>query len=1033
MMKNTILLICAFLLFVPSVQAQQETFNIEGTVYNETGETMPGVTIYLKGRAGIGTFTDAAGKFTIKANMGDVVVFSSPGYDDKEHLVVKGETDLRISLSPTAIEVEEVVVVGMGTQRKISVVGAVSSVKPSELQVPATSMANLLGGRVAGVISLQSSGEPGKNISEFWVRGIGTFGANSSALVLIDGLEGNLNSVDPADVESFSVLKDASATAVYGVRGANGVVIITTKRGVTGRLKISARANWTLSNLNKMPEYMGAYDYARLANEARVVRGDEPLYNSMELDLIRYGLDPDLYPNVNWQKEIMKKQGFQQTYYVSAQGGGEIARYFISLGFSKESAAYRQDPNSKYNVGVGYNTYNYRTNLDISLTKSTTVYLGTDGYLSLRKQPGILNTNSLWYAQSTLTPLTIPTVYSTGQLPAYGPDAAYSPYVMLNHTGTTSEQNYNGKVTLAITQDFSSLVKGLKLRVQGAYDNNSYFYERRYVLPRMYAATGRNTKGDLQLSKRVDEVSAQYSDNKQLYRKYHFESTLSYENTFGSDHRVSGLVYYQMSDLKNTADTFTSGITPSMAAIPKRYQGLSGRITYGFKNTYMIDINFGYTGSENFQPGRQFGFFPAIAGGWVPTNYSGVRRAMPWLDFFKIRASYGSVGNDRITYGRFPYLTIVSETSATGWSGNTWGSSGITETSIGADNLMWEKAIKMDVGLEVRMLKERLSFEVDYFNDKRDGIFQRREQIPDYTGLLAMPFGNVGKMKSFGADGTVAFVQEINKDLHFTIRGNFTYSRNEVQNWEQAPQKYPYQMYNGYPNGAVRGYIATGLFRDEQDVDSSPVQNFGTKCMPGDIKYKDVNGDGKIDTDDRVALSDSNYPRLMYGFGGEINYKKLTLGFLFKGTGNTTFYHVGYDHNMGYIPFYGGVTGNVLQIVADQSNRWTPASYSGNPATENPNARFPRLTHGYNANNSQLSTWWKGNSRYLRLQEVSLSYNLNHSSLKKIGISSIDFQFVGSNLCVWDNVNLWDPEQAAANGRAYPIPARYTLQVYLNF
>jgi TonB-linked SusC/RagA family outer membrane protein len=494
-----------------------------------------------------------------------------------------------------------------------------------------------------------------------------------------------------------------------------------------------------------------------------------------------------------------------------------------------------------------------------------------------------------------------------------------------------------------------------------------------------------------------------------------------------------------MSDQKDTYDINNSGITPSMAAIPKRYQGISGRVTYGFRDTYMVDVNFGYTGSENFQPGKQFGFFPSVAGGWVPTNYQWIKDHLSWLNFLKFRASYGSVGSDRISDWRFPYLTIVSETASTNWTNI---SNGITETSIGADNLMWEKSLKADFGIEGRLWNEQISFVVDFFDDRRDGIFQQRASIPQFAGLLAMPYGNVGKMRSYGSDGNLAFTHEINRNLNFTVRGNYTYSRNEIQNWEQAPQKYPYQAYNGYTNGAIRGYIATGLFRDEQDVISSPVQTFGgVKVLPGDIKYKDVNGDGVINTDDMVALSDPTYPRLMYGFGGEVKYKDFTLGVLFKGTGKTDFFHVGqsvnqsgwYTNGVGYVPFNNGATGNVLAIVGDQSNRWTPASYSGDPATENPNARFPRLTYGYNANNSQLSTWWKGDSRYLRLQEITLNYHIQQDFLNRVGISSADLQFVGSNLYVWDRVKLWDPEQANLNGRAYPIPARYTIQLSINF
>jgi TonB-linked SusC/RagA family outer membrane protein len=858
-------------------------------------------------------------------------------------------------------------------------------------------------------------------------------------------LEGNLNSVDPADVESFSVLKDASATAVYGVRGANGVILVTTKRGQAGKLTIKARTNFTLSYLNKLPEYVRSYDYALLANEARAVRGDDPIYNTQEMNFIQYHLDNDLYPDVDWQKEILNRNGFQQTYYLSAQGGGEIARYFMSLGMSNEGAAYKMAPESVYSSGVGYNTYNYRSNLDINLTKSTMLYFGVDGYLTVNNHPGISNTDAVWAAQSTLTPITLPVRYSTGQLPAYGADQ-YSPYVMMNYTGNGSDQTNYGLATLSVTQDFSQFVKGLKLRIQGAYDNKSYFNERRYVRPEMFIATGRNVKGELLVARRAEAQSATYSYSTRQYRKYHLESTLNWDKKILTDHSVSALLYYYMSDQKDTYDIDNSGINRSMAAIPKRYQGISSRITYNYKDTYMIDFNFGYTGSENFEPGKQFGFFPSVAGGWIPTSYDWVKENVSWLDFLKIRASYGSVGSDRIANFRFPYLTTVSDGYGVGTG---WGSDlpGITEIQFGANNLMWEKALKADLGIEARLLDERLSFTVDFFNDTRNGIFQRRESIPTYVGLIysARPYGNVGEMHSFGSDGNVAFTQDIDKDWSFTLRANYTYSQNEVVNWEQAPQKYPYQRYNGYPTGRIQGYIATGLFRDDQDIASSPVQTFGgVKVMPGDIKYKDINGDGVINTDDRVFLSDPTYPRLMYGIGGEVRYKALTFGIRFKGTGKTDFYHVGYNDGVhgtngpGYVPFNNGQIGNVLKLAADPANRWIPMDYAIangiDPAlAENPNARFPRLTYGYNANNSQISTWWKGNSSYLRLQEITLNYRLQHPIIRTVGMSSIDVQFVGTDLFVWDNVKLWDPEQAYLNGRAYPIPARYAMQLYFNF
>lgn len=1012
-----------------SIMAQKggKSITVSGMVVDPSynNEAIIGANVHLKDRPGVGTTTDVNGRFSIQTNKGDVLLFDYIGYDRQEYVVVEEKKDLVIKLLAGETKLDEVVVVGMGTQRKVSVVGAITNMKMSELTVPGTSITNTLGGRVPGIISMQASGEPGKNISEFWIRGIGTFGANASALVLIDGLEGNLSQVDPADVESFSVLKDASATAVYGVRGANGVILVTTKRGTVDKMRITARANFTISQLKRLPHYLGAYDYAKLANEARVVSGEKELYSPMEMDLIQYKLDPDLYPDVDWQKEILNQTSLQQTYYLNVQGGGSVARYFVSLGMSNESAAYIQDPNSRYKANTGYSTYNYRSNLDLNLTKTTTVYLGLDGYFSNKSEPGMANTDYLWSAQATLTPLTIPTRYSTGHLPAYGPTDAYSPYVMLNHTGMAMRETYKNMVTLAMTQDMSFLLKGLKIRAQGAIDNINYYDETRYVLPDMYSAVGRSTTGELQLVKKINAQAVSFNNSKNQWRKYHFEANMNYETVIDKDHRVGALVYYYMSDQRATKD-----ITSSMTAIPQRYQGISGRLTYGYKDTYFIDGNFGYTGSENFKPGQQFGFFPSGAVGWVPSNYEFFKKSMPWFDFLKVRFSYGQVGNDRISKKRFPYLTIINSNAATGW-GSPYGK-GVNEEVVGADNLAWEKSTKADVGLEAKFLGEKLSFVVDYFNDQRDGIFQQRTQVPDFAGIITMPYGNVGKMRSYGADGNVAYTQNFGKDFTFTVRGNFTYSTNDVQNWEQAYPKYDYQQIQGLPLNVQRGYIALGLFRDDQDVASSPSQ-FGA-LRPGDIKYKDVNGDGKITTDDQVPLSYANYPRLMYGFGAEFRYKSLTFACMFKGTGNTDYYNVGKGYEMGYLPFHGGAVGNVLTIVADQANRWTPASYSGNPLTENPNAMFPRLSYGKNENNSQLSTFWKGNSKYLRLQEVSVNYNLKTSGfMKKTGIQSFDFQVVGYNLAVWDDVKIVDPEQAEKNGRAYPIPARYAFQMYVNF
>ncbi|MDR2283140.1 MAG: TonB-dependent receptor [Sphingobacterium sp.] len=1029
---------------------QAEELTVAGIVVNETGEPLTNVSIYIKDKPTGGTSTGNDGKFTIKPVYGDRLVFSYVGYETLEHLAVASSANLVIKLTNKSASLDEVVVVGLGTQqRKISSVGAITTVDVKDLQSPSPSIANLLGGRAAGVISMQTSGEPGANIADFWIRGIGTFGANSSALVLIDGLEGDLNTIDPADVESFSILKDASATAVYGVRGANGVVLVTTKKGLVDRIQITARANSTLSRLNRLPKYLGAYDYALLANEATAGRGDAPLYNQTEMGIIQYGMDPDMYPDVNWQEEILNKNFWRQSYYVSGRGGSEVARYFLSLGGNSETAAYKVDKNSVYSSNVGFNTYNYRVNLDLNLTKSTNIYLGSDGFLSKLSQPGVANTDYIWKTQSTLTPVSIPVQYSNGMLPGTGAGDRSSPYVMINRTGRAANEVYKGKATIALNQDLSAVLDGLKFRVQGAYDVNSYFKERRSIQPALYEAVGRNYDGSLIMMERVQAQSAAYKQLTRSYRKYHLESVLNYDQKFGEDHRTSALVYYYLSDAKDTKDAKNN-----LESIPLRYQGVSSRLTYGFRDTYLLDANFGYTGSENFQPGRQYGFFPSVAIGWVPTSYKLVQEKAPWLDYFKVRASYGTVGNDRITDIRFPYLTKVNEGTS-----SVWGIPDIetiVETRIGADNLAWERAIKSNIGIEGKLLNNKIDFVVDFFKDQRNGIFQQRVQVPEYVGVISNPFANVGRMKSSGADGNISYTHDISHNMGFTVRGNFTYSKNEVQNWEQPYMEYPYLEYNGFPHESIRGYQALGLFKDEDDIKYSPKQTFGN-VMPGDIKYKDVNGDGLINALDKVPLTHSNYPLTMYGIGGEFRYKNLSVGVLFKGTGKTSFFYVGQSmkekvtedweswegktqnisNGMGYMPFYQGSSGNVLTLAADPANRWISKEYALEQGmdlslAENPDARFPRLQYGNNSNNSQLSTFWQGDARYIRLQEITLSYHVKPEFLKKVGVKSMDLQFVGNNLYIWDNVKIFDPEQAAWNGRKYPIPSTYSLQVYIN-
>lgn len=1039
-MRNKLLLIVLIMALIPmtgySQKNEKKECIVTGIVVDKTGESIPGVTIYVKNAPGVGTSTDLDGKFSIKVDASQVLVIQYIGMKPVQKLITKSEKNLKITLEEDDTKLDEVVVTGMTSQKKVSVVGAISTIDVAQLKTPGSSLNNMIGGRLAGVITMQSSGEPGKNISNFWIRGISTFGASSGALVLIDGIEGRLEDVDPDDVKSFSILKDASATAVYGTRGANGVVLVTTKRGESGKLSITGRATLKISHIKRLPEYLGAYDYALLANEARAMSGEDDLYSRLDLDLIKYGLDKDLYPDVNWMDEIMKRNSLQQNYYINAQGGGDVAKYYLSVGYQDEGAAYRSEENI-FKKPLSNNKLTYRANIDMNLTKTTKVYFGLDGYISNYTKPGAISTDNVWNAVRMLTPVMFPVRYSDGTLPSYGTQELTSPYTILNNTGFAKEEEQRNMITLKLEQEFGGFLKGLKASVQGMSENISYFHEQRFLWPDLYRATGRSPQGVLIKTLTRSKVNMLYNESNNRYRKYYMEAKADWSRSFEA-HTLGALLLYYMEDVHDTRWDFDA---QGINNIPKRRQNLSGRVSYGYNSCYFIDANFGYTGSAQFEKGKRYGFFPSIAIGWVPTAYSWVNEAIPWLSFLKFRGSYGQVGNDQISNTRFPYLTLINDHAPTYWGAQNSFANGITETVKGADNLQWEVATKMNFGVDAKFFNDKLSVTVDIFRDTRDHIFQDRVTLPQFVGMVSIPKSNVGKMHSYGSDGNFEFFHDINKDMNFTIRGNYTLSSNIIDYFEENKLPYNYLSVTGKPYDILRGYIAEGLFASKDEINTSADQSGFGRIRPGDIKYRDVNGDGIINADDQVPLSYSNQlPRLMYGFGGDFNWKDLTVSILFKGSAKVDYYRSGIvidnsgtRNDAGWIPFYSGELGNVIKLANNPANRWTPAWYSGTTATENPNAEFPRLSYGNNTNNSQLSTFWKRNGSFLRLQEVSLRYALRTPWIKKAGLSSIDLEFVANNLFTIDKVKYFDPEQASRNGMVYPIPTTYTFQIYLKF
>lgn len=1030
MKMNRIIALVTFCL-VCSLTYSQTRVTVSGVVSDSHGETLVGVSIYEKSDPSKGIVTDYEGKYKTTVTAGDVLVFSYIGFNTREIKVgTEPNQFINVEMEEAAQMLEEISVVAYGTQRKVSVVGSIATVRPDELKVGGvSSVTNNLAGRIAGLIGVQSSGEPGSDVSEFWIRGISTFGGGSSALVLIDGIDrgtSGLNDLAPEDIESFSVLKDATATAIYGARGANGVILINTRRGEEGKITVSANFKTSVETLPRLPDYLNAYDYATLANEARVVRGGLPIYSSEIFDIIKYGMDPDLFPNVNWQKEILRERAHAHQGNINISGGARLAKYYMSLFYRTNDAIYKQEGMEKYHSNVRRNQYSFRSNIDVDATPSTKVSLLLSAKLVDQNRPGMGNTSEIWSAVSNITPMTVPVMYSNGMFPSYGPGNNTSPTVLLNETGYRTDRSNAIETLLTIEQDFSSWVDGLKATGSISFDNDNSHTQTRYKMPDLYMAVDRNWQtGELLTTKTVVASPMSYGSSSYGRRTIYLEGKINYDKIISDKHRVGALLLYQQKDYQRT-DVYNE-----LSSIPRRNQGMAGRFTYSFDDIYFLEGNFGYNGSENFPKGQRFGFFPSLALGYVVSNYTYVRDNYPFINTLKFRYSFGLVGNDKIERGgsevRFPYLTRVNVNASGYYFGDIPGYySGVTDAELGSTGLVWESAKKHNWGIDLTLWDNAINITVDAFLDKRDNIFMARNTLPGTLGIGSTVWGNVGRMKSWGSDGTASYTKKIG-DFTIEARGNFTFTRDKILDYDEVIPRYPYLAQKGNSYGITRGLISLGLFKDEDDVKNSPTQ-FG-KVLPGDIKYQDVNGDGVINSDDIVPIGNARIPKIQYGFAGSVLWKGFDFNIFFRGAGKSDFFFGG----TGFYPFNGEKLGNVLTIVNDQKNRWTPESYSGDPATENPNAIFPRLTYGYNQNNNRNSTFWLANASYLRLKTLELGYTLPKETSKKLAMTNLRVSLIGDNLHVWDKVKFWDPEQASSNGAVYPLTRSYTLVLQMSF
>ena len=1045
-----------FLLFIYSIgmYGQDETITVKGLVTDEKDEPLAGVNIIVKNDVGVGVVTDINGNYQIKVKPYSTLVYSYIGFESAERVVKEKVRTINVKLKESSESVlDEVVVTGMGTMKKVTLTGAITTADVSTLKTPTASITNSLAGNVAGVMARQRSGQPGMNNSEFWIRGISTFGVHTSAVVLVDGFERSMDEISVEDIESFSVLKDAAATAIYGSRGANGVVLITTKHGKPGKITVNAKAEMSYSAPTKLPEYVDGPTYASLLNESLITRNRDAAYTEEELYMFKSGLDPDLYPNVNWRDVMLKKITPSYRANIDISGGGSNARYFVSASYYDESCLYKIDKAMKdYETNASYKRWNYRMNFDMNLTKTTLINVGVSGSLEKQNEPGF-GADKIWSSMVGMSPVMIPLYYSDGRIPtAGGEEERFNPWVLCTQTGYQEKWNNTIQTNVTLHQNLDFVTKGLRFTGRFGFDTYNENNRRHYQWPEQWKAERqRDANGNIVYTRVKEEQLMKHEGGSSGSRKEFLEALLEYNRTF-NNHAVGGtLKYYRDQDIN------TSG-QGSYDWINRRHQGLAGRFTYSWKYRYIVDFNFGYNGSENFASGHQYGFFPAISAAWNVLEEPFLKKRLPWMDMLKLRYSYGKVGND-IGGVRFPYLAEFKTEHQYDWgdldivgNNNANRYKGLFYSRLASNNVTWEIATKQDVGVDMAMFGNKFTATVDYFHEMRDGIFMTRNYLPNMVGVNGItPQANVGKVKSYGFDGNLAYHGRIN-EVSFTLRGNFTWSQNEILEYDEQYTNYPYRLKKGYSVNQPMGYVALGLFEDYDDIRNSPVQNFkklpkpvvetkeenetedevtgetkpvivqiDPELMPGDIKYKDVNGDGVINEDDMVPIGSTDRPNFTYGFGLSLGWKGFDVNVHFQGTGRSSFFVSGKS----VFPFSEGDWGNVLQDVVD-AGYWKQGEY------ENPNAAYPRLTWQQNENNKQTSTFWMRNGSYLRLKTFEVGYTLPKEVVRKMHLGNMRFFFIGTNLLTFSKFKLWDPELCSSNAETYPLSRVLTLGLTVN-
>ena len=1030
-----------FLLALISFGVFAQGHLVRGTIVDASGNPLPGVTV-IEDASTNGVVSNIDGQYSIiAAQPSAVLVFSYLGFETKT-IPINNLSLLDVMLQENVEDLEEVQVVAFQKQKKNSVIGSINTINVAELKQPNTNLTASLAGRMAGIISYQRSGEPGQDNAEFFIRGVTTFGYKNNPLILIDGLEvstDDLARVETDNIASFSIMKDATATALYGSRGANGVILITTKEGVKGKAKVSVRVENTFSAPTQTNEFLDGVSYMELYNSAQRMRDYTalPTFSKYKIEGTRNGLDPNLFPNVDWQKDLFKDFTSNRKINLNVNGGGEVVQYYISVSHTNENGLLKVDPLNNFNNNINIKRSNLRANINIDLTSTTELAVKFSSQFEQYNGP-IGSGADVFRSVMQANPVNFPAyfenldnqyLYKHTLFGNKGLGGFPNPYAdMVKGYRDHFRSTILSQAQLRQNLDF--ITEGLELRAMASIRSYSRNASQREFTPFFYGISEVETEQGVDYNIYQINEGTEYlntpSVGTESNNNTYFEIVTEYNRLFRDKHQFGGLFVFYFSEALNTLSNQNA-----FSTLPRRNMGLSGRLSYNFKEKYFLEGNFGYNGSERFAKDERYGFFPSAGLGWILSNEDFFADALPFVSLFKLRYTYGLVGNDGISsdQDRFFYLSDVSfDDGSRGYSfGEDYNNyfNGYNINRYSNPGVTWEVATKENYALELEFA-EKLMIQFEYFKEHREQIYQPWQFVPDTNGLTAGISSNIGEVEAEGIDLSVDYNQAFASGLILSARGNFTYSTNEIKVNGEPDYPYDYLSRVGHPINQDWGLIAERLFIDEADILNSAEQFNGISSannayLPGDIKYKDVNNDDVIDNNDYVPIGKPYVPEIVYGFGLSSTYKNLDFSFFFQGQARTSFTIRNFNNGDEDIhPFLN--ERNSLQFIAD--NHWS----ENNP---DPYAFWPRLSTYKIDNNEKKSTWWLRDGDFLRLKNVELGYSFPNDKGIFKGLNT-RLYLSGINLFYWSKFKLWDPEMADG-GLRYPPQKIYNLGLQISF